>query len=46
MISLDAPILPWTGMGGIKLNTHISEYYDVINKNKKVIVVRELSYKI
>ena len=35
MIDLNAPILPCEGMGGIKLNTHISDYYEIIKKVTK-----------
>ncbi len=27
MVNLSAPIIPWEGIGGIKLYTHISEFY-------------------
>ncbi|MBH5318321.1 hypothetical protein I6N90_10925 [Paenibacillus sp. GSMTC-2017] len=30
MVLLNAPIVPWKGMGGISLYSHISEYYDII----------------
>lgn len=32
MVDLNAPIIPWNGMGGIKLYTHISQFYSVINQ--------------
>lgn len=31
MFALNAPIVPWEGMGGIKLKSHISEFYDLIH---------------
>ncbi|MBA4602111.1 hypothetical protein H2C83_07220 [Thermoactinomyces sp. AMNI-1] len=34
MIKLDAPILPWKGMGGIRLYSHISQFYDLIVHSK------------
>jgi hypothetical protein len=33
MIDLDAPIVPWGGMGGIKLYTHINDLYDIIKQS-------------
>lgn len=31
MVLLNAPIVPWEEMGGIKLYSHISEFYEIIN---------------
>lgn len=31
MVLLNAPIVPWEEMGGVKLYSHISEFYDIIN---------------
>ncbi|AIQ62599.1 hypothetical protein PSTEL_05255 [Paenibacillus stellifer] len=30
MVNLDAPILPWVGMGGINLYSHISDSYPLL----------------
>lgn len=35
MIDLNAPIIPWEGMGGIKLYSHLSEFYDTIQQTKE-----------
>ncbi|WZY01325.1 hypothetical protein NSQ26_04625 [Bacillus sp. FSL W7-1360] len=32
MTDLNAPIVPWKGMGGIKLYSHISEFFDTIDE--------------
>ncbi|WOO38217.1 hypothetical protein R2R35_06865 [Anaerocolumna sp. AGMB13020] len=34
MINLDAPIIPWIGMGGIKLYSHISELKSLLESEK------------
>lgn len=31
MIALDAPILPWVGMGNINLYSHISDFYPLLS---------------
>lgn len=31
MVLLNAPIVPWEEMGGIKLYSHISDFYEIIN---------------
>jgi hypothetical protein len=31
LIDLNAPIIPWEGMGGIKLYSHISQFFDTID---------------
>ncbi|WP_318246852.1 hypothetical protein [Bacillus norwichensis] len=35
LIDLQAPIVPWEGMGGIKLNSHINEFYSMIEQYGK-----------
>jgi len=35
MIDLNAPIVPWEGMGDIKLYSHISEFYKTIEQLRK-----------
>ncbi len=30
MVLLNAPIVPWEGMGGVKLYSHIREFYDIL----------------
>ncbi|UTR13947.1 hypothetical protein MM221_15215 [Salipaludibacillus sp. LMS25] len=35
MVDLNATIIPWKGMGGIKLYSHISQFYDTIEKLKE-----------
>lgn len=35
MIDLNAPIVPWESIGGIKLYSHISEFYSIIEQSKK-----------
>ncbi|SFF40180.1 hypothetical protein SAMN04487969_13411 [Paenibacillus algorifonticola] len=30
MINLNAPILPWVGIGGLSLHSHISNYYPLL----------------
>ncbi|SPT81564.1 Uncharacterised protein [Niallia circulans] len=35
MINLEAPIVPWKGMGGIKLYSHINEFYSIIEQYGK-----------
>lgn len=35
MIDLNAPIIPWVGLGGVKLYSHIREFYDTIKKLRK-----------
>ena len=32
MVDLEAPIVPWQGIGNIKLYSHISELYDLIEQ--------------
>ena len=34
MINLEAPIIPWIGMGGIKLYSHISELKSLLESEK------------
>lgn len=34
MINLEAPIIPWIGMGGIKLYSHISELKSLLEREK------------
>lgn len=34
MVLLNAPIIPWEEIGGIKLYTHIREFFDIINNKK------------
>lgn len=34
IINLEAPIIPWVGMGGIKLYSHISELKSLIEEEK------------
>ncbi|MFD1427623.1 hypothetical protein JOD24_001450 [Kroppenstedtia sanguinis] len=41
MIELNAPIIPWEGMGNIKLYSHISELYDLIEQSKVEPVLLE-----
>lgn len=36
MIDLNAPILPWHGLGGLKLKSHISEHYNIVEKYAKM----------
>lgn len=33
-IDIDSPIIPWEGMGGVKLYSHISEFYGIIRQEK------------
>lgn len=35
MVDLDAPIIPWEGIGGIKLYSHIGDLYTTIQQTKK-----------
>ncbi|TKI67552.1 hypothetical protein FC756_12845 [Lysinibacillus mangiferihumi] len=35
MIDLKAPIVPWAGMGNIKLYSHINEFYTMIEQHGK-----------
>ena len=35
LINLEAPIVPWEGMGGIKLYSHINEFYLMIEQYGK-----------
>ncbi|GEN35881.1 hypothetical protein [Aneurinibacillus danicus] len=35
MVQLNAPIVPWEGMGGIKLYSHISEFYGILEQSKE-----------
>ena len=35
MIDLNSPIVPWNGLGDIKLYSHISEFYDTIKKLRR-----------
>lgn len=35
MVDLNAPIVPWESMGGIKLYSHISEFYNTIEQLRK-----------
>ncbi|WP_257204963.1 hypothetical protein [Shouchella clausii] len=35
LINLEAPIVPWKGMGGIKLYSHINEFYSIIEQYGK-----------
>ena len=35
LINLQAPIVPWEGMGGIKLYSHINEFYSMIEQYGK-----------
>lgn len=35
MVDLNAPIIPWEGMGGIKLYSHINELYNAIQQSKQ-----------
>lgn len=35
LINLQAPIVPWEGMGGIKLYSHINELYSIIEQYGK-----------
>lgn len=53
MIDLNAPILPWEGLGGIKLYSHISKFYTLLNQEKvttsllgKYLVKYEISDKL
>lgn len=32
MIDINSPIIPWVGLGGVKLYSHISQFYDLIDK--------------
>ncbi|MFJ8087132.1 hypothetical protein ACIQ7N_02830 [Lysinibacillus sp. NPDC095746] len=32
MIDLQAPIIPWVGMGNVKLYSHISEFFSIIEQ--------------
>lgn len=34
MVDLDAPIIPWEGLGGLKLNCHISDVYSIISETR------------
>jgi hypothetical protein len=44
LINLNAPIIPWEGMGGIKLYSHISQFYDTLDnlKESDVLIVKFL----
>ncbi|CAM4448375.1 hypothetical protein [Paenibacillus tarimensis] len=35
MVLLNAPIIPWKGLGGLNLYSHISEYYSIIKNLKE-----------
>lgn len=44
MVLLDAPIVPWEGLGGIKLYSHISDFYSIIKelKDSETMLIKSL----
>ena len=32
MIDNNSPIIPWVGLGGVKLYSHLSQFYDLVDK--------------
>ncbi|AST94612.1 hypothetical protein BC8716_00780 [Shouchella clausii] len=38
MVDLNAPIIPWKGMGNIELYSHLKDFYEYINKSRPKIL--------
>ncbi|WP_342753203.1 hypothetical protein [Shouchella clausii] len=38
MLDLNAPIVPWKGMGNIELYSHLKDFYEYINKSRPKIL--------
>ncbi|WP_350006480.1 hypothetical protein [Shouchella clausii] len=38
LLDLNAPIVPWKGMGNIELYSHLKDFYEYINKSRPKIL--------
>lgn len=38
LVDLNAPIIPWKGMGNIELYSHLKDFYEYINKSRPKIL--------
>jgi hypothetical protein len=38
LVDLNAPIVPWKGMGNIELYSHLKDFYEYINKSRPKIL--------